>query len=140
MLIYLDSNIVVYLVEDLTEFSPQAAGMVARLADQGHRFAVSHLVRMECRVGALRSDDPSLIQAYESFFDAVKYRILDFPSEVFDHAADIRATHRVAALDALHLAAAVAGGCDAFLTNDTSLASFDEIAVILLSSTLPPEV
>lgn len=134
MLIYLDSNIVVYLVEDMPVFSPQADALIASLADEGHWLAVSHLVRMECRTGAMLSGDPALLGDYDEFFADVRHQVLELPSEVFDLAAELRARHRIAAVDALHLATAVVAGCDAFATNDRHIPSLPNMPVIPLPS------
>jgi predicted nucleic acid-binding protein len=134
MLIYLDSNIVVYLVEDVPHFGPRTAALVAQLADRGDQLAVSHLVRMECKVGALSRGDVALLQDYVTFFSGIALRVLELPSEVFDRAAELRASSSLGAMDALHLAAAIVGGCEVFLTNDQRLAAFPDISVMLLSA------
>ena len=41
---------------------------------------------------------------------------------VFDLATELRAEHGIKTPDALHLAAAIHGGCDALWTNDKRLA------------------
>ncbi len=48
---------------------------------------------------------------------------------VYDRATVIRATHGIKSLDAIHLAAALEGGCDIFLTNDVRLSSFHDLTV-----------
>jgi predicted nucleic acid-binding protein len=132
MLIYLDSNVVIYMVEQFAELTLRASGAVASLADQGHTFAVSHLVRMECRVGPLLRGDEGLLEEHEAFLARMVSETLDLPAQAFDRAAQIRAAYRIPALDALHLAAAVEGECGAFLTNDAALACFPDLDVILL--------
>lgn len=59
MLIYLDTNIVIYAVEPLAEYRPRALAVLEQLAGQDHFFAISHLVRMECQVGPLIKKMPS---------------------------------------------------------------------------------
>lgn len=52
---------------------------------------------------------------------------------MFRHAAAIRAKHNFRTPDALHLAAALAGACDMFLTNDAALKPFPDIPVEVIS-------
>jgi len=132
MLVYLDTNIVVYLVEEPDAFGARAMAFVRELLETGHGLAASHLVRMECRIAPLATGSNRLLAAYDVFFSSPRLQMLDLPAEVFDTAARYRAAHRLSSLDALHLATAVAGGCEAFLTNDTRLAAFPGINVMLL--------
>jgi len=134
VLIYLDSNIVVYLVEDMPDFTPQADALVASFADEGHQLAVSHLVRMECRTGAMLSGDPAVLEAYDEFFADVQHQVLELTSAVFDLAAELRARYRIAAMDVLHLATAVIAGCDAFATDDRHLPSLPDLPIVPLPS------
>jgi uncharacterized protein len=77
---------------------------------------ISDLVRMECLVGALKADDQLRLLAFRSFFSDCE--VLPLTAEVFDLAARWRAEQRLSTADALHLAAALHGGCDALLSND----------------------
>jgi len=93
---------------------------------------VSHLVRMECRVRPLRLHEEEVLAAYDAYFVSGDLAILELGAAVFDRAADLRAVHGLRALDALHLAAALEGLCDAFLTNDEHLRAFPALEVIPL--------
>ena len=124
MLIYLDSVAVIYLVEQVQPFLPRVE---AHTNAAGAALAVSDLTRLECRVHPLmRGDAPRLAQ-FDAFFAAV--RLVPLTAAVFDRATDIRAAHRFRTVDSIHLAAAVKGGCGAFLTNDQQLRAFTGIAV-----------
>ncbi len=63
------------------------------------------------------------------FFNAHVDALVDFTGAIFRRAAEIRASHGFKTPDALHLAAAVVGGCSAFLTNDAQLARFSGLTV-----------
>jgi predicted nucleic acid-binding protein len=126
---HLDSNIVMYLIENRPLWGPKTAVAINRLRSSGDILAVSDLTRMECRVGPLRTDDGFLLQAFDAFFSATGVRMLPISSSVWDRAAWIRAKHRFRALDAIHLATAAEARCDVFLTNDNRLSSFPDIKV-----------
>ena len=51
---------------------------------------------------------------------------------VGDAAAELRARYNVSLTDAFQVAAALAGLCDAFLTNDTALRRVTELVVLVL--------
>jgi len=133
VLVYLDTNIVVYLTETVPPYTAAAEAAIDELLDERHLLVVSHLVRMECKVGALTSGDPELILKYGLFFTEGVHSMLGLPPKTFDLAAEIRATYRIGAVDALHLATAIVGGCDAFLTNDIRLSAFPDITMMMLT-------
>lgn len=70
---------------------------------------------------------------FRTFFNSPEVGVLPITAAVADRAAEIRATHGVKPLDALHLAAAVEHGCTRFLTNDAGLKFFPDIPVEVLS-------
>ena len=132
MLIYLDTNIVIYLVERSADLSDSAWERLGRLKANGDTLVVSHLVRMEARVGPLARGDAQTVDEYDAFFTDPEVQVVELTRGEFDLATGIRARHRLGTLDALHLAAAVGAGCDVFLTNDSDLARFPDIQVEVL--------
>ncbi|MCU1475474.1 MAG: hypothetical protein JWQ64_167 [Subtercola sp.] len=114
---YLDSCVLIYAVEDDTE---RGAAIRQRLASAGEQhFVISPLVKMECLVGPLRADDLALHDHYLDAFE--QFGLVEITGDQFVRAAEIRARHRLAAPDALHLAAALAHRCDELWTNDSRL-------------------
>jgi uncharacterized protein len=132
MSVYLDSVIVIYIVEGPPAFATRAQAHVAALRSAGHRFAASELVRLECKVKPLRVGDTALIGDFDRFLDDPVMNLVPFTTSVFDRATSIRALHNLKLGDSLHLAAAVESGCAAFLTNDDRLARFPDLAVEVL--------
>jgi uncharacterized protein len=117
--IYLDSCIVIYAVEDELE---RGSAVRQRLADAGDaEVAITHLVTMECLVGPLRDDNLALHDLYLRALD--QFTVLDLGRDQFQRAAQLRARHGLRAPDALHLAAAQLAGCDELWTNDARLAN-----------------
>ena len=117
-MIYLDSCIVIYAVED---DGSRGAAVRQRLADAGDtEVAISPLVTMECIVGPLRHDNLALHDHYLRALD--NFRRLNLGEEQFMRAAQLRARHALRTPDALHLAVAQLAGCDELWTNDNRLA------------------
>lgn len=117
-MIYLDSCIVIYLVEEHAEFSEKVRSAIRTVPNA--RFCISPLVEMECLVGPLKLGDVTLQTEYQEFF-AQLFRI-GIPDEVYHTAANLRAIHAIKTPDALHLAVAQYHGCTQLWTNDDRLA------------------
>jgi uncharacterized protein len=130
--IYLDTNIVIYLVErNLTWFSRVTARLTL-LRASGDRMAVGDLTRAECLVGPFISGNISVENAYKGFFGDPDVDVLPITAAACERAARIRAGFGFDLADALHLATAIEHGCGAFLTNDARLTRCKEIAVELI--------
>ena len=115
-MIYLDTCIVIYLVERHPDYFPKLKSLLAGMVSP----AISPLVEMEALIHPLRSKNTRLIEAYQSFFDYCT--VLDMPKEVYRQAAIIRAEHPIKTPDALHLATANWHKCLFLWTNDERLA------------------
>lgn len=133
MLVFLDANILIYLLEAKSDLRARASARLAALHAAGDQVVVSDLVRMECRVGPLRSGDAALLAGYDGFFSAPDGQVVGLTPAVCDRAAAIRTAHGFRTPDALNLAAAVESGCEAFLTNDLRLSRFPDLTVEALS-------
>lgn len=143
MLYYLDTVVVVYAVEGRPADQTRALNHLAALERAGHRFAISDLTRTECLVQVLAPGCGDRLSDFLRFFHAPHLRTVSITSAAHLRAAAIRSGHaypaapasqrrRYGLADALHLAAAIESGCDAFLTNDQRLQGFPDIAVELL--------
>jgi predicted nucleic acid-binding protein len=126
MRLYLDTPPVIYTVEQVRGY---ATAVDNTLSAPGIVLVASDLTRMECRVKPLRGGDTDLLKDYDEFFQNAVAEIIPLTREVIDRATEIRARYGFRTPDAIHLAAAVVSGCDAFLTNDHRLDRFSDIAI-----------
>ncbi len=131
MIVYLDTNIVIYSVEHNPVFSPKARNRLAAARVAGDVLMISDLTRMECLVGPLRKGDAIVEGDYHAFFTVTN--VVAITAGVCDRAARIRATHNFKPMDSLQLAAAVEHGANVFLTADARLSSFTGLTVEILS-------
>jgi predicted nucleic acid-binding protein len=131
MILFLDTNIVIYAVEQNPVFGPKARRRLAIARAAGGSIMISDLTRMECLVLPLRVGDVATQQAYHEFFALTT--VLPITPAVCDRAALIRATNRFKPMDSLQLAAAVEHGANVFLTNDVRLNSFTDLTVEVLT-------
>jgi uncharacterized protein len=135
MLIYLDSAILIYYFDGIGPFQIRATNRLTALQVAGDQVAVSDLTRLECRVKPIQLGDALRLSKFDGFFALPDVRIVPLTTTVYDRATAIRAAHAIKTLDAIHLAAAVEGGCAVFLTNDTRLGSFHDLTVEVLPYT-----
>ncbi len=117
-LIYLDSCLLIYLIEHHPQWGEAVAKAMAKTPEA--RFGISPLVKCECLVGPLKRGDPVLEQAYLDLFE--RFLWLDMPESVYLRAAQLRARFGIRTPDALHLASAQHHGCESLWTNDDRLA------------------
>jgi uncharacterized protein len=124
-MIYLDSCIVIYLVEKHpVYYTPLEAHFYQHLREG---FAISPLVVLECLVHPLKHKDVALQNRFERFFSLVTR--LPMEEAVFIEAAAKRATFSLKTPDALHLATAEHYSCSGFWTNDDRLKNVSPLAV-----------
>ena len=115
-LIYLDTNILIYVCEDESEYGES---LRIKMADESLRMAISPLTMMECLVKPIKSGNAVLQRRYEEWFD--RWTQLSMPASVYVDAAVLRAHFGLKTPDALHLACAQHHGCEALWTNDDRL-------------------
>ncbi len=130
MRIYLDASPIIYWVEKVAAYYLQVD---ARIKQAGVTLVSSNLALMECLVLPLRQGQGGLKQDYDDFFAGQVAELVQFAESVFRKAAEIRAQYNFRTPDSLHLAAALAGACDLFFTNDARLKPFPDIAVDVVS-------
>jgi predicted nucleic acid-binding protein len=114
--LYLDSNVVIALVE---EDLGRKSALIARLTALGEAdglCVVSDLVRLERRVKPIAVEDAALLSDYDTYFAS----------------ADVTVFTPTQAADALHLASAIEAGCDVFITADRRLAGFTGLPVVVV--------
>lgn len=116
--IYLDSCIVIYLVEEHPDYAPRLEEKISQLNDV--TFLLSHLTELECLVIPIRNKNKLLLDKFQSFFKNLRVSPLERPH--FHRAANLRAKFvGLKTPDALHLATALNLGCNEFWTNDDHL-------------------
>ena len=133
VIVYLDTNCVIYFVERNPTWCPKVIARVANFRAARDELSVGDLTRAECLVGPFKSGDAALEARYQAFFGDLDIHVLSLTAAVCERAARIRAAYPFKLPDALHLATAIVHGCGMFLTNDAKLARCAEIAVEVLA-------
>lgn len=134
-MICLDTNCVIYLVENNPIWGPKVVTRLAAAHASGDTVAVCDLARAECLIGPLARKDAAILADYQTFFAAASVRMLPLTVGVCERAAEIRVKSAMSLElpDCLHLAAAIEHGCGLFLTNDRQLGHFPGISVEVLT-------
>ncbi len=130
MLIYPDACILIYLVEGHPILCPRIEAALRGAVNI--TLGLSELLRMECRVGPMRTANAPLLARFDRVFSATDHRFLDVSRQAFELATELRAHNGLKTPDALHLATAIKNGCDQFWTNDRHLekAADGRIAIV----------
>ncbi len=132
MIVYLDSNIIIYVIENHPVFGAQARSRLARIRAGGDEVAASDASRLECLVLPYRNNDLLLLASYATFFNNLGANVYSVTAAACERGAQIQAAHRFKGVDSLHLALAVENGCGLFLTADAQLARFPDVPVEIL--------
>ena len=129
MKIYLDTMILIYVVENIEEYSEI---FFSKFNLNENYFLTSELTRLECRVKPIKQNLIELLQDYDLFFEDSFQEIIPISREIIDVATNIRAQFGFKTPDSIHLASAKTSQCDLFLTFDDRLKNYTDIKVELI--------
>lgn len=113
-LTFIDSGILIAASRGESAISTQALEI---LSDTNRTFASSEFVRLEVLPKAIYNRQSAEVLFYETFFDAVSYWATDLGSMVRD-SYRIAAEYGIAAMDALHVSAALQIGANELFTTE----------------------
>lgn len=131
MTLFLDANVIIYLVEGTKTIRDRASRIISRYRDaEEARIAVSRLSWLECRIHPLRKRDQAMLKAYAGFFAAPDLLVVELSAPVIEVAAQLRAVLNLSTPDALQAASAlqIAGPLRLF-SNDRRLAKIPGLMV-----------
>jgi len=131
----LDTAAFIYYIEESPPFLA-AIKPVFAAADAGRLTLVtSALTMLEVLVVPLRAGDKVLAARYERILTNSRgVTVVDLSRDLLRHAAWLRATTGMKTPDAIQVAAALATGCAAFVTNDRRWPAVPGLRVIQLSA------
>lgn len=88
----------------------------------------------EVLVQPIRNGNSDLVRRYEAVLTHSRhFRLEPVTAGVARHAAQLRAKYNLRTPDALHVAAMLESGCDAFLTNDVGIKRVTELRILVLA-------
>lgn len=134
----LDTQVFIYFIEEDDRFLPLVKPLFEAIDDGALPAAVSALTLMEVLVVPYRNGNAALADRYDAFLTNSRgLRFIDIDRSLLKTAAQLRATTRLKPPDAIQVAAAIAGDCQAFLTNDRKIPSIPGLNVLQLKNYLP---
>src|SRR5215510_8035812 len=130
--LFLDTAPIIYHVEGNLAYQP-LTDQVFQTIQAGTISAVTSSITLsECLVHPYRRGDMALTQKFRNVITAgVNTRYVGVDA-VAERSAEIRAQYNLKLADSFQVAAAIAAGCDAFLTNDSALKRVNGITILVL--------
>ena len=128
--VYLDSNILIYLLENAPQWGAPARSLLAACASGQLDVVVGDAVVAEVMVGAYRSGSDRLLSQTTALFSDGPMTVVAHDRGVFLEAARIRASVGGHLTDALHVATAIAADCDAVVSQDSRMPRIPAMPVL----------
>jgi len=120
-LIFWDTNLFVYWMEDHPDWSPKVERMRTRMLERQDQLCTSALTIGELLAAPYKQQDRELAGRYQTALRSPWVQVLSFGPETADHYAQIRAQWTIRPADAIQLACAAQARVDLFVTNDQRL-------------------
>ena len=121
-LVFWDSMLFVYLVEENPRFIDRVIKLRHRMKERTDRLCTSAMTRGEVLSLPYACGDAELAMRYQTILSQPAIEIIPFTEETSEHFARIRADRTIRQPDAIQLACAAQARVDLFLTNDRRLA------------------
>jgi predicted nucleic acid-binding protein len=118
--IFWDTNLFIYLIEDLGERGERTAQLAERMIERGDELCTSTLTLGEILIKPLERHDLALKDKYEEMLSS-RARLVPFDREAARFYAEIRQDRTIRPPDAIQLSCAAVARVDLFLTNDDRL-------------------
>ena len=119
--IYWDTMLFVYLLEYHPEHLSRIRSIRKAMLERGDSLCTSVFTLGEILTGPYQRGAPDIADRIREGFRLPEVELIPFDVNAADSYARIRASHRVSAADAIHLASAAQHGVNLFLTNDHRL-------------------
>jgi predicted nucleic acid-binding protein len=120
-LVFWDTNVFVYWMEDHAEWGPKVEHVRLRMLERGDQLCTSALTVGELLAGPHKQGNRELAERYRGALRPPWVQVLSFELSTAEHYARIRARWPVRPADAMQLACAAEAKVDLFLTNDQRL-------------------
>ena len=132
--IYLDTAPIIYFLENNVEYAQKIQSVIQDNAAFGCAFATSVATNIEYLPKPLSEGKQDLVYAFASLKKILNIESIELTEQISMIAVNLRTKYKgLKALDSIHIASAIASGCDAFFTNDKQLKQISELHILYLS-------
>lgn len=129
----IDTPVFIYFIEQSIPRASAATVLLRAIEDGRFEGITSVVTMLEISVKPLRLGRPEVADTYEALLrDIPNLDVVNVDARVARISAELRAAYQLRTPDALQIAACLAYGADAFVTNDRRLRRVTEIDVIML--------
>ena len=132
--IYLDTSPIIYFLENSPDYALKVQSVIQDNAVLGCAFATSVATNIEYLPKPISEGKHDLVYAFSSLKRILSLESIELTEQISMIAVNLRAKYKgLKVLDSIHIASAIASGCDAFFTNDKQLKQLTELSIIYLS-------
>lgn len=135
--LFIDTAPIIYHVENVQPYRALTNIIFGAIRVGLPQAATSSITLAECLVECYRSGDMELADRFRRAITSGPNLLYVGVDTTVERAAELRARYNLALTDAFQVAAALATGCDAILTNDQDLKRVTEIKVVMLRDLEP---
>lgn len=132
--VYFDTNIFIYLLEGNKDYARLLGDIQTLIENDQIRVFSCDLVYTELLPPHAKQGNKKAIEQTIDFLN--KFNITIASKETFIHAGILRGETNMKTPDAIHVATAIASGCEVFLTNDKDIQTPQGLEKVLLSEYL----
>ena len=132
--VYFDSNIFIYLLEGSKEFSELLLDIRTLVESRSINVFSSSLVYTELIPPHAKQENFEGISSTINFLNL--FNLITPSGKILIHAGMIRGSTAMKTPDAIHVATAMASGCDLFLSNDKNIRMPESLEKVLLADYL----
>lgn len=136
MIAFFDASALIYLIEGKQPFGRRIRETLEALTQEHPALgaAVSRLTWLECRVGPLKANDTTALNAFDAFFARPDLIWVELSPDVVELATAIRVRHGLRTPDALQAASGLQLGANhLFLTGDAMFKRVAGLNVMVLA-------
>jgi len=130
--LFLDTAPIIYHVEGHATNQRSTDAIFQRISDGTIDAVTSSITLAECLVHPYRQGSLDLVQRFRQVITEGLHTHYVGVDSVVEQAAQLRSHESLTLTDALQVSAALAAGCQGFLTNDTRLRRVRGIAILVL--------
>ncbi|BAZ12195.1 hypothetical protein NIES4071_40230 [Calothrix sp. NIES-4071] len=127
---FIDSGVLIAAARSVEDSSEKALSI---LEDSERQFASSDFVKLEVIPKAIYNRKTKETEFYETFFSSVAYWAADL-NKIIQDAYPIASQYGLAAMDALHIAAALSVGAEELITTEKSTKPMHRVTTISVVS------